>query len=207
LIFSAHKMKTMTDPISAEQLQEVLRLHRLWLIGDTSGVRAYLSGANLTRAYLADANLADANLADANLTGANLSRANLADANLADANLTGANLSRANLSRAYLAGADLSRAYLAGATGNMRQVKSAQIERCPVVWTQSPDGVTTVQIGCQPHPLEWWETADEHRIAAIDEDGWKVWQRLGPIILSLIKASPATPWGSQSTQTQDETDD
>jgi hypothetical protein len=135
-------MKTMTDPISAEQLQEVLRLHRIWLNGDTSGVRANITGANLTRANLADANLAGD---------------------------------------------------LTGATGNMREVKSAHIERWPVVWTQSPDGVTTVQIGCQRHRLEWWASADEDRITAIDTGGWEAWKRLGPIVLSLIKASPATP--------------
>ena len=85
----------------------------------------------------------------------------------------------------------------------MREVKSAQIERWPVVWTQSPDGVTTVQIGCADHPLEWWEAAGKDEITNLrrGRDGWEVWQRLGPIVLNLIKASPATPWGSRLGRT------
>ena len=63
-----------------DKLQEVLRLHGLWLAGDPAGERANLSRANLS----------GANLSGANLSGANLSRANLSRANLSGANLSGA---------------------------------------------------------------------------------------------------------------------
>lgn len=66
-------MKTYT----ADELKDVLRLHRDWLSNVSGGARA--------------------NLSDANLSGSNLS----------DAYLSGADLSRANLSGAYLSGADL----------------------------------------------------------------------------------------------------
>jgi hypothetical protein len=82
------------------QLQEVLRLHSLWLAGDPAGTRANLSGADLS-----GANLSGANLSGANLSGANLSGANLSGANLSRANLSGANLLRANLSWVNLSGA------------------------------------------------------------------------------------------------------
>ncbi|OAS19283.1 pentapeptide repeat-containing protein [Paenibacillus oryzisoli] len=94
-------MKTYT----AEQLKELLDLHRKWLRDDEGGQCANLSYANLSYA-----NLSDANLSDANLSYANLSDANLSDANLSDANLSYANLSYANLSGANLSGANLRRA-------------------------------------------------------------------------------------------------
>ena len=47
--------------ISPEELQEILRKHRLWLVHD-GGERANLEGANLERAYLKGANLVGANL-------------------------------------------------------------------------------------------------------------------------------------------------
>jgi uncharacterized protein YjbI with pentapeptide repeats len=102
------------------ELNELVRLHKLWLIGDPAGKKANLSDADLRGANLSDANLSGANLSGANLRGANLSGAYLSVANLRDANLRGANLSGANLSGAYLSdanlrGANLSGAYLRGA--------------------------------------------------------------------------------------------
>jgi hypothetical protein len=111
--------------MNSAQLTETLRLHNLWLVGDTLGAKANLAGANLigadlaganlTRANLTRANLAGANLIGADLAGANLTRANLTRANLYNANLSGADLSGANLTRAELAGADLYKANLRGA--------------------------------------------------------------------------------------------
>lgn len=99
-------------------LQETLRLHRLWVLGDPGGKRADLSCANLSCANLYRANLSCANLYSANLSGANLSCANLSSANLYRANLSGANLSGANLYCANLYRADLSGAKLSGAKLN-----------------------------------------------------------------------------------------
>ena len=48
-----------------EEIQELLKNHKLWLSGDGDGRRADLTDANLT-----GANLTDANLTCANLTGA-----------------------------------------------------------------------------------------------------------------------------------------
>ena len=61
-------MKTYTQT----ELAEVLRLHTLWRQGMAEGVRANLSGANLSRADLSGANLSRANLSRADLSGANL---------------------------------------------------------------------------------------------------------------------------------------
>jgi hypothetical protein len=73
--------------MDAKELLKVLEAHRLWILGDTAGSRANLTGANLTRANLTRANLTGANLTGANLTGANLTRANLTRASLTRASL------------------------------------------------------------------------------------------------------------------------
>ena len=69
------------------ELQEVLRLHKMWISSECGGVRA-----DLTRADLIEANLTEADLARADLIGANLKKANLLGANLTEADLTEANI-------------------------------------------------------------------------------------------------------------------
>ena len=89
----------------------------MWLKDEEGGVRAYLTGANLSKANLRCADLKGAYLSKANLTGANLSKANLTGANLTGAYLTGANLSKANLESANLSKANLEGANLKDAIG------------------------------------------------------------------------------------------
>lgn len=121
--------------MTPQQIAQTLRLHELWLEGDSDGERADLShvnlfrsdlsGASLFRANLVRANLFQVNLADADLAGADLCASDLTAANLTGANLTGANLFRAdlalvnatgaNLSGSLLGGANLGKAFLAGA--------------------------------------------------------------------------------------------
>ena len=92
--------------MDAKTLNNILEKHKLWLHENSIGVRADLSGANLSWANLSGANLSGADLSGANLSGANLSWANLSWANLSGADLSWANLSRADLSGANLSGAD-----------------------------------------------------------------------------------------------------
>ena len=112
----------MAEPLTKEQIAQILAKHLVWQRGEAGGERAdlsraNLSGANLSRAYLSRANLNGANLNGANLNGAYLSRAYLSGAYLSRAYLSGAylngaDLNGANLSRADLNGANLSRADL-----------------------------------------------------------------------------------------------
>ena len=88
-----------------KKLDEILKLHQMWLKNEEGGQRADLSNADLRGADLRGADLRGANLSDANLSGANLSDANIRNANLSDANLSYADLSDANLSGANLSGA------------------------------------------------------------------------------------------------------
>lgn len=77
----------MNALLTADELAEILRLHRLWLAGSDAGKRANLREANLRGVSLDDADLRGANLHGADLRGASLHRANLRWANLREANL------------------------------------------------------------------------------------------------------------------------
>lgn len=106
--------------ITREELDKILRKHKLWLENKKGGERADLSGldlsyVNLSGVNLSYANLSKTDLSEANFTGATLWRADLSCANLSLTNLRGADLSFANLSLANLSGADLSEAKLSGA--------------------------------------------------------------------------------------------
>ena len=97
-------------------IQEYLRLHKLWLETDgQKDTRLIGKEADLRKADLRKADLRKADLRGADLRGANLFQADLSEANLWQANLSGANLSEANLSEANLSEANLSEARLSGA--------------------------------------------------------------------------------------------
>ena len=88
--------------LTKEELNEILRKHKLWLDNQEGGECAYLQGANLRGANLLGADLQRANLLDANLLGADLQRANLLDADLRGADLRDADLRGADLRDADL---------------------------------------------------------------------------------------------------------
>ena len=63
--------------LTKEELNEILRKHKLWLDNQEGGECAYLQGANLRGANLLGADLQRANLLDADLRGADLRDADL----------------------------------------------------------------------------------------------------------------------------------
>jgi hypothetical protein len=163
-------MKTYT----AEQLQEILQKHQLWLGCEDGGERADLSYADLSSAALSSADLRYANLSYADLRSANLSYADLSSADLSSADLRYADLRYADLL----------------AVGNMTNVKSVQADIWPVAYTHD-----TLQIGCQRHLIsEWWAFGDKE-IERMDSRAlawWAIWK---PILQAMIAASPAEPTG------------
>ena len=173
----------MTLTHNGKPLSDILNDHALWVQGDGGEC-----------ANLRDANLRCADLRCADLFGANLGYADLFGAYLGGAYLGGANLFGANLGYADLFGADLG-----GATGNMREVKSAQIDTWPITWTTAPDGVVTLQIGCLAHPLAIWEKSDPRWIAAMDPNATEWWAKYRDTVLGLVNASPATPYGKATS--------
>jgi len=157
--------------VKKEQIQEILRKHKLWLDKDPAGERANLHGAdlhganlwsaNLRWANLQGANLQEANLEGANLQGANLQGADLHGAYLQGADLHGANLQeadlhRANLWGANLKGADLHRANLEGAN-----LQGAYLYGTKILSFQGDQHFAychedRIRIGCVDRPIKYW---------------------------------------------------
>jgi len=147
---------------------------------DLSG--ANLSGANLYRADLSMADLSRADLSMADLSMANLSMADLSRADLSMDNLSGANLSMANLSKANLYMADLSGANLYGEKLDKNPIQLLGL-RYFVMITK-----LQIQIGCEIHKVEEWESFDDRRILEMDGKKALIWWRIyKPIIMSLHK--------------------
>lgn len=101
--------------INETELNEIISNHKLWLMDESNGIRADLSGANLRYANLYGDDLRYADLSGADLYGAYIEGANLRGANLSGANLRNTNLSSANLRNTNLSGAELVCADLSGA--------------------------------------------------------------------------------------------
>ena len=96
-------------------IKDILDKHAAWLRGEPEGVKADLTGANLSWAKLLRTNLTGADLSKADLSGANLFEAHLSWAKLLRTNLSGSNLFESNLSVAHLSWANLSGANLSWA--------------------------------------------------------------------------------------------
>ena len=101
--------------IDEAELNKILSNHKLWLMDESNGIRADLSGVDLEYADLDGVDLRDANLSGADLRGADLRSANLWYADLRGADLRDASLGCADLGYADLGGANLEYANLDGA--------------------------------------------------------------------------------------------
>ena len=164
--------------MTPEKLAEILAAHKLWINDEKGGVKADLSGADLSEADLRWANLSGANLSGANLRWANLSGANLSGADLSKADLSGANLSGAKelLSAVNFIDANFERVadgYIAYKTFNSTYA-------APESWTIAEGSVITENVnfnrceecgcGINVAPLDWVESHYGWRGGAI----WKV---------------------------------
>lgn len=148
------------------ELENILRLHKDWLVDTSKGIRAELPEIDLVGHDLTAANLREALLMKVNLSGANLSAANLQEAILMKANLSGANLYGADLRRSNLLGADLSKAYLPNAnlTGAIGVICAGTDRRgYRFVGVKHEDG-WRVAAGCRwftiPEAIEHWTKKD-----------------------------------------------
>ena len=143
--------------MNANELKNILKLHKKWLNNEEGGLKADLRGADLRgvdlrgvdlrradlrrvdlrRVDLNGASLRGADLCEADLRRANLYRADLCGAILCEADLSGADLSGANLYRADFCGADLREASLYGA--NLRGADLHEAKNIPFIPYTCPD--------------------------------------------------------------------
>ena len=159
--------------MTQEQIKEVIALHQDWLNGKIGGVRADLSGANLS-----GADLGEANLSGAFLRGADLRRAFL----------RGANLKKADLREANLSGADLSGVRLEDIKGDGKYIKSLQIGKYPISYTAS-----VLQIGCKNHLISEWVEFDDKKISRMDSGALEWWKKWKSTIMQTIEEDPCEP--------------
>lgn len=108
-----------------------------------------------------------------------------ARADLSCANLSGANLRGSNLRRADLRGADLSLAI-----GEMKSLRSMQIEKYMISYTDK-----ILNIGCKSYTIEEWKNFNDETISRMDSGALEWWKKWKPIIMQIIEMSPAEPTG------------
>ena len=138
--------------MNANELKNILKLHKKWLNDEEGGLKADLRGANLCGADLRGADLRGVNLNGASLRGADLReatlrgailyRADLREADLREADLRGADLSGANLYGANLRGANLYRVDLCGAIlcgADLRGANLREAKNIPFIPYTCPD--------------------------------------------------------------------
>jgi hypothetical protein len=97
-----------------EEIQEVLRLHSLWLANHPAGKRANLRGSGLRGSDLRGSDLRGSNLRDSDLRGSNLRDSDLRGSDLSGSDLRGSDLSGSDLRGSDLSGSDLSGSNLRG---------------------------------------------------------------------------------------------
>ena len=117
--------------MNANELKNILKLHKKWLNNEEGGLKA-----DLRRANLRGVNLNGADLRGADLRGVNLNGADLRGADLREATLRGAILYRADLREADLREADLSGADLSGANlyeANLRRANLYRADLCGAI--------------------------------------------------------------------------
>src|SRR5260370_36687307 len=85
---------------NGKTLDEILEAHERFFRGKEGGVRADLTGAELSRMDLSGTNLSGAILRNANLEGTNLRRAKLPGADLSAANLRKADRRNTDMTQA-----------------------------------------------------------------------------------------------------------
>ena len=165
-----------------EKLKEILAKHKLWIETDgKEGERADLYRADLHRA----------DLSGAYLYGAKLELADLSGAYLYGVNLERADLTRADLYGAKLEGANLKDTKLWGTIGNMREIKSLQLDKYSVTYTAD-----RLQIVRENRSIEEWKGFSDGDIEMINIDlDW--WENYREVIFHIIDLSPATPTGHE----------
>lgn len=153
------------EDIPLRVLQEVLRLHALWLQGDPEGRRA-----DFRQVTLEGANLAGVDLRHAILRYANLSDSDFEGANLRDADFTGADLRDADFTHAQLCDADLTHTMLHRALFTAAALHGARLPKAPVVPDLDYRILTLIERGSGSLNMDAWHTCQTTHCLA----GWAI---------------------------------
>ena len=134
------RTKKGKNKMTQEELNEVVRLHKLWLADEVGGVKADLSWVDLRWVDLRKVDLRRADMHMADLRGADLRGANLAWSDLEGADLRGSSLAwsdleEASLNEARLEGADLRWADLRFAEARWTHLEGADLRWAEVEGT------------------------------------------------------------------------
>ena len=113
------------------------------------------------------------------LRDASLAGVDLEDADLKDADLRGASLIDANL-----VGADLGDADLVGASGNLKELKTMQIETYLISFTKD-----ILQIGCKSFSHTEWKNFSDDEINKMDSQALSFWNKWKDFIFKAIELS------------------
>ena len=119
-------------------------------------------------------------------------RANLRGADLSGANLSSADLNSADLRDADLSSVDLSNVMLWNTIGNMREIKSLQLEKYPITYINN-----RLQIGCKNYSIEEWKNFTDDEIDYMDNRALEWWKKWKDYIFTTIEMSPATETGNE----------
>ncbi|MCG8608925.1 MAG: pentapeptide repeat-containing protein [Pseudomonadales bacterium] len=133
---------------------------------------------------------AGADLRGMDLRGSTLGDRDLTGTDLRGSNLMGSSLRYADLRGVALEGANISGVSLKAAIGDMKYIKSAQLDRWSIVYTSE-----VLQIGSQNHPIESWWSLSDREIGRLGDGAVEWWKKYKPLIKQIIETSPAQPTG------------
>ena len=112
---------------TAAELQEVWRLHKLWLEGELGGSRADLRNADLRNADMRYADMRYAEMSGAEMSGADMQNAILTSANMRSADMRHSDMRNANMRSADMRHSDMRSADMRNADMRNADMRSADM--------------------------------------------------------------------------------
>lgn len=186
--------------LTKRRIRKILDDHVKWLRGESNGVKADFTGADLQEVDLRGEDLMCANFLAANLNDADLSEADLRGAFLNNAHLYGAILDDADLRHSSLSGADLrhadlSNVNLGGATLDSINLKGANLRGVcdgdePLVIFKTILGLRwdiliynlLVTVGYETKTYDEWKEITKEELIKLDKDALDFY----PVLMSIL---------------------
>lgn len=113
--------------MTQEELDEVIRKHKLWLNGEEGGERAILVDRDLSGLDMSGADLRDAHMERADMRGASIDNADMRDAHMRGANMESIEMRGANMESAEMVNVNMRFATMIGANMENANMEYADI--------------------------------------------------------------------------------